>query len=76
MRDDPASSTSSGISQPSLEARALSEEEIDREMAVLRYWSDHPEERVARIKELDPSWRRNVFQGILELVLATNLLDS
>ena len=58
MRDDPASSTSSGISQPSLEARALSEEEIDREMAFLRYWSDHPEERVARIKELDPSWRR------------------
>ena len=58
MRDDPASSTSSGISQPSLEARALSEEEIDREMALLRYWSDHPEERVARIKELDPSWRR------------------
>jgi hypothetical protein len=48
MRDDPASSTSSGISQPSLEARALSEEEVDREMAVLRYWSDHPEERVAR----------------------------
>jgi hypothetical protein len=61
MRNDlhmPAASTSSGISQPSLEARALSEEEIGREMAVLRYWSDYPEERVARIKELDPSWQR------------------